>query len=387
MVKRLALGALALLVVLFGIAATMAYEPDIPRSLLEAKYAVPPSRFVTLPDGTHVHYRDRGPRNAPILLLLHGSDSSLLDWEGWSKDLSRPIPEESGNAPMPVAPPKASVEFDKREPTTTSSVLLDLQMEPGVDRRKVIAEAIARVQAYLTGFHIISVDLPGHGLTGATVKGDYSEQAMADFVGAFADKLGIREFALAGNSMGGGVAARFAEQHPNRVSQLILVDAHAEGVGTAGRLPLAYRLARTPVLNRLLLKLTPRFVVEEALNKVVANKVLLTDDFIDRFWDFLRMEGTRSATLARFNLKPDTYVRDHLKKITAPTLILWGADDRLLPVDDARVWAKGIANSELIIYPATGHLPMEELPEKSAADVRAFLEPHIHYEIRVNNAP
>ena len=127
-------------------------QPDIPRRLLEAKYAGAPSQFVVLKGGARVHYRDRGPRDAPVLVLLHGSNSSLFDWEPWSKILS--------------------------------------------DR-----------------FRVISLDLPGHGLTGAVANGDYSEPGMTVFVEAFADKLGLGRFAIGGNSMGGGVAARFAELH------------------------------------------------------------------------------------------------------------------------------------------------------------------------------
>src|SRR6516165_4407991 len=63
-------------------------EADIPRATLEAKYATPPSQFVLLPDGARAHYRDRGPRDASVLVLIHGSDASLFTWEPWSKNLS-----------------------------------------------------------------------------------------------------------------------------------------------------------------------------------------------------------------------------------------------------------------------------------------------------------
>ncbi|MBV9693950.1 MAG: alpha/beta fold hydrolase, partial [Alphaproteobacteria bacterium] len=124
--------------------------PDIARAALETKYASPVSHYVALRDGARAHYRERGPAGAPSLVLLHGSNASLLTWEPWSKRLS-------------------------------------------------------------DSFHVVSVDLPGHGLTGAVPNGDYSQDGMAKFVGEFADKLGLKTFALAGNSMGGGVAARFAE--------------------------------------------------------------------------------------------------------------------------------------------------------------------------------
>ncbi|HEY0282086.1 MAG TPA: alpha/beta hydrolase [Rhizomicrobium sp.] len=288
-------------------------QPDIPRRLLEAKYAGAPSQFVLLKDGARVHYRDRGPADAPVLVLLHGANASLFVWEPWSKILS--------------------------------------------DR-----------------FRVISVDLPGHGLTGAVPNGDYSEAGMAEFVRAFADKLGLKRFALAGNSMGGGIAARFAELYPDRVTHLILVNAVGMQSQFGGRIPWMFRLARVPVVNRLLLHITPRSLVVEALNDAVARKAVLTDQMIDRYWDFARMTGTRQAMFTRFRPPPDDFVRGHVGAIKAPTLILWGAQDRLIPVAAAHAWAKAIPGSKLAIYPDTGHLPMEEVPRESAGDVRAFLD-------------
>src|SRR6185295_6043242 len=154
---------LVVLAALLGFGYLKFSAPDIPRATLETRYATPPSQFVTLGDGARVHYRIRGAADAPTLVLLHGSNASLFTWEPWSKTLS-----------------------DK--------------------------------------FRVVSLDLPGHGLTGAVPSHDYSSKAMAVFVAEFADKLRLQKFALAGNSMGGGVAARFAEMYPQRISALILVD-------------------------------------------------------------------------------------------------------------------------------------------------------------------
>jgi len=289
-----------------------ASTPDIPRAALEAKYATPPSAFVMLPDGARAHYRERGDKSAPALLLLHGSNASLLTWEPWSKNLS--------------------------------------------DR-----------------FHVVSVDLPGHGLTGAVPNGDYSQEGMVKFALAFADKMGLKTFSLAGNSMGGGVAARLAEEHPVRVTHLILVDAAGMPFKPGQGTPLAFRLARIPVVNQVLLHVTPRSLVVEGLNKAIVHKAIITDAMIDSYWDFARMEGTRQATLARFSENWDTYVQDHTSALKMPVLILWGEGDQLIPVATAHDWAKAVPGSKLIIYPATGHIPMEEVADKSAADVKAFI--------------
>lgn len=288
--------------------------PSIPRSVLEAKYGGPPSQFIVLPDGARAHYRERGPGDAPVLLLIHGSNASLFTWEPWTKRLD-------------------------------------------------------------DAFRVVAVDLPGHGLTGAVPNHDYSQAGMTAFVKEFADKIGLGRFALAGNSMGGGIAARFAEEYPDRVTHLILVDAAGMPVKQGDRIPLAFRLARMPVLNQIVLHITPRSLVKEGLNDAIVRKSVLTDAMIDRYWDFARMEGTREATAERFQLPRVSFVRDHISAIKAPTLILWGEQDHLIPVAAANKFHAAIPGSKLIVYPATGHIPMEEVADRSAADVRAFLSP------------
>jgi pimeloyl-ACP methyl ester carboxylesterase len=303
-----------LVLIALGAAALWYFStPDIPRADLEKKYASPETHFVTLPDGTRADYRERGTATAPTLLLLHGSNASLLTWEPWSKALS-------------------------------------------------------------DSFHVVSVDLPGHGLTGAVPNGDYTQEGMAKFVGEFADKIGLKTFALAGNSMGGGVAARFAEENPQRVTKLILVDAGGLPFQPTGGQPLAFKIARMPVVNRIMLSVTPRSLVVEGLGKAIVHKEVITDAMIDSYWDFARMDGTRAATLARFQQSEDTYVRDHTAALKMPVLILWGEQDALIPLAIAQDWHKAVPGSTLIVYPKTGHIPMEEVAAQSAGDVRTFLK-------------
>ncbi len=346
------IGAVAV-IALFGIYGAF-YQPDIPRTVLEAKYAGAPSQFVVLRDGARVHYRDRGPREAPVLVLLHGSNSSLFDWEPWSKSLSNWPPDADKNVGY------VGIAVKAQNGTVSES-----------DKALLIAQALSAF--HLDRYRVISVDLPGHGLTGAVPNSDYSEQGMTVFVKEFADKLGLGRFAVGGNSMGGGVAARFAEEYPDRVTHLIVVDGAGMQTSFGDRLPLAFRLARTPVLNHLLLHITPRSLVVEGLNDAIVRRTALTDTMIDEYWDFARMAGTREATIARFRQEPDNFVRDHIGTLKAPTLILWGSEDRLIPVAAAHAWAKAIPGAKLIVYPDTGHLPMEEDATESAGDVRAFL--------------
>jgi pimeloyl-ACP methyl ester carboxylesterase len=303
-----------LLVLVAALAGLLYYSssPDISRSSLISKYATPPSEFMTLHDGARVHFRDRGERSAPALVLIHGSNASLFTWEPW----------------------------------------------------------VARLD---DTFRVVTIDMQGHGLTGAVPSRDYSQQAMVALVSEVADRLGLTRFAIGGNSMGGAVAARFAEEYPERVTQLILVDAGGMPTRQGDRIPLAFRIARVPVLNQIMLYVTPRALVVEGLNDAIVRKAIINDAMIDRYWDFARMEGTREATLERFNEPADNYIAEHAGRITMPTLILWGEEDHLVPVEAAHSYARAIRGAKLIVYPATGHLPQEEVADKSAADARSFL--------------
>src|SRR5262245_42358190 len=286
-------------------------QPDIPRAILEAKYGRSPSQFVTLTDGARAHVRDRGPRDKPALVLIHGSNASLYTWEPWVKRLS--------------------------------------------DR-----------------FRVITVDLPGHGLTGAVPSRDYTQEGMVRFIDEVAGRLGLHRFAIGGNSMGGRASVLFTITYPERVTHLVLVDSGGLPTKQVEPTPLAYRLMGIPIANRLLLHITPRSLVVDGLKSAIVHKNIITDEMIDRYWDFIRMEGTREATIIRGRIR-DKRIRDDIPNIITPTLILWGEDDRTIPVEAAYAFHAAIAGSKLIVFPNTGHIPQEEVADESAADVRAFL--------------
>jgi pimeloyl-ACP methyl ester carboxylesterase len=287
--------------------------PEIPRATLEAKYATPPSQFLALKDVPRVHYRDQGPKNGPVLVLVHGSNASLFTWEPW----------------------------------------------------------VARLG---DTFRIVTIDMPAHGLTGAANDNDcYSNKGMAAFVNAVADKIGLKKFAIGGNSMGGAVAARFAEDYPDRVTALILVDAGGMPMQAGDHVPVGFRIARIPVLNKLMVHLTPRSIFAEGLHDSFNHQNLVTPAMVDEYWELNRMQGTPEATLTRFQIPFDTYISDHASQIKAPTLILWGAKDHLIPVAAAYEYQKAIPGSKLIVYPDAGHILQEDEADKSAADAKAFL--------------
>jgi pimeloyl-ACP methyl ester carboxylesterase len=313
-------GLLALVAAALGVLLLFFSTPEIPAATLAAKYGQPHSQFLELPGGTVAHYRDyaaaTGDRDAPVLVLLHGSNASLHTWEPWAQRL---------------------------RPT----------------------------------MRVITVDPPGHGLTGTTVEGDYSTEGMVSFVDSFTRTLGLeRSFVLAGNSMGGNVAWRFTLAHPDRVSKLVLVDAGGVTVpGINMTPPIGFRLARNRFAAPILRHFAPRAIFEKTLQAAFYDKSMVTPEMIDRYWELNRRTGTPEATFARFRLPlSDPAMMDRLHEIAVPTLILWGREDTLIPVRHAGVFAEKLPHATVIIYDHCGHIPMEEKADQSANDVRALLE-------------
>jgi pimeloyl-ACP methyl ester carboxylesterase len=310
---RLAAWVAAAIVAIAGVAWLVLRVPDIPVATLRAKYASPASQFVEVMPGLTVHLRDEGKRDGVPLVLLHGSNASLHTWEPW----------------------------------------------------------VARLGGR---YRIISFDFPAHGLTGPAPDGQYTAVAYAKVLDAVAANRGLTRFVLAGNSMGGGVAARYAVDHPGRLIGLILVDAGGKPPTGKRDLPLAFRIADTPILRDIVADFTPRWLIANGVRGSVSVQSVMTEPVIDRYWELLRYPGNRAATLARFRQGYGSVSPAELARVDTPTLILWGREDRFIPVASAAYFAHALPHSRTIIYDGVGHLPMEETPDRSATDVAAFVD-------------
>lgn len=308
---------LAVLVVAFLIFRT----PDTDAAEMRAKYGAPPSQFIAIGDGVTVHLRDEGPRDAPAIILLHGSNADLHTWEPWVKGLS-------------------------------------------------------------DSYRIVRFDQIGHGLTGPDPAHDYSLASFTSDIDEVADALGIESFFIGGNSMGGKHALAYASRYPERVRGLILVDAGGSPVRKvkkdddedSGGGNIGFTIARTPGVNKIAEQITPRALIAQSLDQSVSIKSVVTEEAIDRYWELLRYPGNRAATMARFSTPYEVLTEEELAGIASPALILWGDEDRLIPVAAGEWIDQNLPNSQMIIYPGIGHLPQEEAPEATIADVRKWLD-------------
>ncbi|MEM7218379.1 MAG: alpha/beta hydrolase [Pseudomonadota bacterium] len=318
--RNLILGASILLAALI----VVLFERDLPAAEVDAKYSNAASRFVTAASGARIHYRDQGRRDGLPVVLIHGSSASLHTWEPWVAIL-------------------------------------------GADYR------------------LITLDLPAHGLTGRVAGDDYSTAAYIGAIDTVLGELGIERFVLGGNSMGGGVTWRYALQQHGRVLAMLLIDASgpaswrreslAVGADEEERSgPVAFRLLRQPWFRGLARWLDPYPLAAQGARASYNDSPVVTDALIDRYYELTMREGGRAATLARFaQIRGDEEDVD-LGELTQPALVMWGAQDALISVAFADRFEATLANARKVIYPELGHIPMEEDPARSAADVRAFLE-------------
>jgi pimeloyl-ACP methyl ester carboxylesterase len=280
------------------------YTPDRPAAVLRAKYG---GDYVQAA-GIVLRVRDTGPRDAPVVILLHGFGSSLETWEPWAAALSE-------------------------------------------------------------RYRVIRYDLPGFGLTGPDPSGDYSDARAMVVLAALMDRLGVARASLIGNSLGGRIAWNFAVAYPARVDRLVLIS--PDGFASPG---FEYgKQARLPWMLKLLPYTMPRAMLRMNLAVAYADKAKLTDATLTRYDDLMRAPGDRAAMLARMSQVMLVPPAPLLRRIAAPTLILWGDRDAMIPFSNAADYVREIPGATLVALPGLGHVPFEEAPAESLPPVLAFL--------------
>lgn len=298
------------LLVLIPVLIYQGYYQDITVENLKKSYANKHSKFIEI-DGMQVHYKDEG--NGFPIVLLHGTAASLHTWDDWTTELSKK-------------------------------------------------------------YRVIRLDLPGFGITGPNKNADYSIESYVKFLHQFLSKINVNEYYLAGNSLGGNIAWNYAAEHSEKVTKLILID--ASGLPTNKEQPFVFKMAKTPILSSLFLYITPKYFIEKNMKEVYEDDSKISDELIDRYHKMVLREGNRQAFIdrAKTDFTPNEFKNsEKLKTILTPTLLIWGAKDTWIPLDNGKRMNNLLPNATLYVIKNSGHVPMEENPKESLFILNEFL--------------
>ncbi len=282
--------------------------PDISRQELESRYLAAPSDLRQVA-GTVLHVRDSGSRDAPAILLLHGLGAHLQTFDAWTEDLQ-------------------------------------------------------------SDYRVIRLDWPGSGLSPPDTTVNYTDERSMELLLALLDQLAVTKTHVAGNSIGGRIAWRFAAAHPERVEGLILIS--PDGFSSPG---FQYRQApKIPAVMQAIKYALPKSLLRSSLMIAYSDPSRLSGQTLTRYHDLMRGPGSREALLERMQQTILIPPEPLLKTIKGPVLLLWGEDDGMIPIANAADYQRNLANATLVRLPNSGHVPQEETPAQSLQPVRAFLE-------------
>lgn len=293
----------------------MGYTPSISQEHLIAKYSNDKSEFLADTRGLRVHYRDQGVRDGKVIVMLHGNSNSLHSFE------------------------------------------------------PLVAE-------FSEEYRIVTLDFPGHGLTGAHPENRYGYAGLSDALELVITRLALDDIVLLGHSMGGWVAWRYTVDHPEVINSLILVSASGMPLMASDPPPnigLGFKLLRSPIGPIFSSYTLPRVTIEKSMDKSVFKKLLMHDQIIDRSWELLRHPENRAALAHRSHVGRELNKADLAKQIHQPTLLIWGEEDTFVPPSAAFSFAERINNSRMVMLPEVGHLPILEATDQVAQAIRHFV--------------
>lgn len=226
-------------------------------------------------------------------------------------------------------------------------------------------------------YRVLVPDLPGHGES-SKPRERYTPAFFSRVITSFMDQMGVGDAAVVGNSMGGRIALELADLCADRVNSLILLDPAAAGVPfplyarLLGLLPTGVGAVPVPWRKRIVVTaIRQMFADPDRLPR--AGYLAAADEFIRIYRKGRARVALLSAMRGLIADEPESFWK-RAARIDVPTLILWGREDRLVPVRLGRRLANTIRDSELVVLPGVGHVPQFELPEETRRLVLGFLD-------------
>ena len=279
---------------------------------LRAKYGSPPSEFIALSNGVDVHLRDEGGPEAPPIVFVHGHSEDLHTWN-------------------------------------------------------------RLVERLVESFRVIRFDLRRHGLTGPAPDNEYGIENYVSDLSMVIDHLGIDSFVLVGHSMGGRISVRYTMGNPERVNGLILLSASGAPREEEGAPPIALRLMRNPLGRFFIKRIWSRNMARKTLEDMVFDESSITDEEIDRMWDFSIYPGNMDAMFREFADTWEDFNPEEIGGIATNTLLIWGEEDSICPKSMGSWYDSQLLNSTMVVLPNIGHNPHFECPNRCLDEISSWM--------------
>ena len=279
---------------------------------LRRKYGLPPSQFITLSNGVIIHLRDEGESEDPVIVLVHGHSEDLHTWDRLAKHL-------------------------------------------------------------IGSFRVIRFDLRRHGLTGQAPDNEYSIESYVSDLSMVIKHLGVDKFVLVGHSMGGRISVKYTIENREKVDGLILLSASGAPRKEKTPQPMALRLMRTSIGRFLIKRIWSRNMAKKSLEDMVFDGTSITDQEIDRMWEFSKYPGSMDAMFREFAETWEDFKPTEIGEIATNSLLVWGEEDTICPESMGRWYDSQLPNSTMVGLPNIGHNPQFECPDRCFDEISTWI--------------
>ena len=296
---------------------------DIPAAQLEAKYGTEPSRYMNVA-GARVHYRDEGPRDAPVIVLIHANWASLLGWEPWVEQLK-------------------------------------------------------------DAYRVVRFDMTSHGLTGPDPTGDYTLERTIELTEKFVDGLGIDKFTIAGTSLGGTVSVFYTAKHPERVEHLVLlspgsIEGKERKEGPRGSVPEAAN-----ILKYIMPKAIPKFFLTSGYADPETVPDELVERWYE-LWRLEGQREAQLARLRQYDSGDIAQVFGRVTVPVLLLWGEDNPVAKFEQHEEVIELLSNAESIDFISYPGVGHMAVQEAGEVTGIDVRRYLDGQLESGWRVSHA-
>ena len=279
---------------------------------MRRKYGSPPSEFIVLPNGVNLHVRDEGDPESPAIVFLHGHTEDLHTWNELANEL-------------------------------------------------------------VEKFRVIRFDLRRHGLTGPSQDNEYNLESYVSDLSLFIQHFELDNFVLIGHSMGGRISTKYTIENPEKVNGLVLLSASGAPREEKTSPPMALRMMKNPLGRALIRRMWSRKMAKSSLEDMVFDSSEITDEEVDRMWDFSRYPGNMNAMFREFAKPWEDFKPKEIEGIFTNTLLIWGEEDTICPISMGEWYNSHLPNSKLIRLQNIGHNPQFECPDKCLDEITSWM--------------